>query len=302
MLATTGQNCNKPKTIRLHVSSLAVGMFICELDRPWLETPFLLQGFEVQSSADVAEVQKYCEYVYIEERRQLKRAPVERVAAKPAARPRVIGKVAPLTPNLPRSRVVHERAQGVTRSILDDIHLNKLIDADKVEATVAECVESIMGDPAAMIWMSRMRSVSERVTEHAMNVMILAISLGRHLGLSMDELHKLGLSALLHDVGKLRLRPELLEKTTRTAAEEAEYREHPRHGQRILLSNTQLYAGAVDVAYTHHEHVDGSGYPRGLTGEKITPFAKIVSICAAYDEITIDGSQGRVLDSVQAMV
>ena len=58
MLATTGQNCNKPKTIRLHVSSLAVGMFICELDRPWLETPFLLQGFEVQSSADVAEVQK----------------------------------------------------------------------------------------------------------------------------------------------------------------------------------------------------------------------------------------------------
>lgn len=290
------------RTFQIHVSGLQVGMFVAELDRPWLETPFLLQGFEIQNQADIEEVQKYCEHVFVEERVTPKRGPVERVATRSKPRQRLLGKTTrePL-PDLGRARQTRTTTQTVTRSLLDDVRLGKAIDVKKAEATVGECVDNIISDPAAMLWMSRLRQHDERITQHSMNTMILSISLAKHMGYEGEDLHKIGLCAMLHDVGKMKLPASLLLNRNRGPEEEKEYRRHTTYGQSILLSHKELYVGCATVAASHHEHVDGSGYPRGFTGEKIQSYAKLIAVCNAYDGYTIDGVDGKQLSSLDAM-
>jgi HD-GYP domain-containing protein (c-di-GMP phosphodiesterase class II) len=99
----------------------------------------------------------------------------------------------------------------------------------------------------------------------------------------------------------MRLPEELIGKQNRTLEEEALYREHCRYGFSILISHKDLHTSAADVAYSHHEHVDGTGYPRGFTGDQLSLFARVVAICNAYDEITVDGVEGAVLDASQAI-
>lgn len=288
------------RSYKIHVSGLQVGMFVAELDRPWLETPFLLQGFELQNMADVEEVQKYCEHVYVEEKVIRKQGPVERVATRTQPRKRLLQKAAPM-PDLSRARRTRETTQTVTRSIMDDVRLGKAIDVKKAEATVTECVENIISDPAAMLWMSRLRQHDERITQHSMNTMILSITVARHMGFEGEDLHHIGLCAMLHDVGKMKLPGYLLVKRNRNAEEEKEYRKHTLHGQRILFSYKDLYAGCATVAASHHEHVDGSGYPNGYNAEKLSPFTKLIAVCNAYDSYTIDGVDGAPLSSLAAM-
>ncbi|MEE4660630.1 MAG: DUF3391 domain-containing protein [Halieaceae bacterium] len=291
------------RSFQIHVSGLQVGMFVVELDRPWLETPFLLQGFELQNMADIEEVQKYCEYVYVEERRAAPRTapgPVERVAARAKPRKRLLQKTTPV-PDLGRARATRTATQTVTRSVMDDVRLGKAIDVRKAEATVSECVENIISDPAAMLWMSRLREHDERITQHSMNTMILSITVARHMGFEEEDLHNIGLCAMLHDVGKMKLPAMLLLARQRTPEQEKEYRRHTVYGQRILFSYKDLYPGCATVAISHHEHVDGTGYPNGYRTEKLTPFTKLIAVCNAYDEYTIDGVDGTPLSSLAAM-
>lgn len=276
-------------------------MYVAELDRPWLETPFLLQGFHIQNLADIEEIQKHCEFVYVEEGFKEKRTPTEKVVAREKPRGRMLRKPSSTLPNLSRAAATRKKAQTVTRTIMDDIRLGKAIDVQAAEASVSDCVENIMSDPAAMLWMARMRTHSERVTEHAMNVTILSIMLARHLEFDAEDLHKIGLCAMLHDVGKMRVSPEILLEGRRTPEQEKEYQRHASYGHQILLSHKDLYPGAAEVAFRHHENIDGSGYPMGFSGEKILPFAKIIAVGNSYDTFTVDGVDGKALSSLNAM-
>jgi len=120
-----------------------------------------------------------------------------------------------------------------------------------------------------------------------MNVAALSIVIGKALNMSPQELEDLGCCAVLHDVGKTRVREEIVMKSgPLTEEERAEIQTHCAHGKHILINSKSVLSGAADVAYAHHERVDGSGYPRGLVGEKIPRMAKIVAISEAYDCMT----------------
>lgn len=122
--------------------------------------------------------------------------------------------------------------------------------------------------------------------QHAMNCCILAIVFGRHLGLPKEELKKLGLCALLHDIGMLKVPEEILQKPEPlTDAEIAHINQHTFYGRDLLMTIKDLYFGAVDVASTHHEWINGQGYPRGLDATQISPFTRIISIVDIYDDI-----------------
>jgi len=130
------------------------------------------------------------------------------------------------------------------------------------------------------------RSSGER--EHAERVSRLAEELGRHLGLGRDDLRGLRVSGLLHDIGKVALEPELLECTNPLEPEtEWEMKRHPLVGFRLLnlLEETADLAAAV---LAHHEWWDGSGYPRGLKGEEIPLFARILAVVETYDRVQAD--------------
>lgn len=272
---------------KIAVEDLQVGMFVSQLDRDWLETPFLMQGFVVQSRAEIQTVAEYCEFVWIDAVREQYIAPEERVVLDAAKRKQnYINKVSASDEHRQALGVARE-ARRITKSLLDEARLGASVNTEAAKATVNDCVQSILRNPDALLWMSKMRSEDEYTAEHCLNVCILGISFGRHLGFEEQALQHIGLCGLLHDVGKMKVPPAVLNKPGRLTEKEFKMiKAHTVHGRNLLMNAPGSYHGVVDVAYSHHERLDGTGYPRGLKASGISDFSRIIAIVDAYDAMT----------------
>jgi len=137
---------------------------------------------------------------------------------------------------------------------------------------------------------------------HSVKVGIIAIIMGKNLGLEKDQIKELAVGALLHDIGKMFIENSILEKRGRLTYQEYEkMRFHPRYGFEILCGAPGLSRQSTHVAYQHHEREDGSGYPRGLISEEIHLYAKIVMAADSYDAMTSGRSYRRTLWSHEAL-
>jgi len=135
-----------------------------------------------------------------------------------------------------------------------------------------------------------------------MNVCTLAIVFGRKLGLRRRQLVNLGICGLLHDVGKARTPIDILNKPGRLTDEEYEVMKlHTVYGKRILSEAKGVLQEAIDVAYGHHERLDGQGYPEGRMAQDVSLFTKIITIVDAYDAITGDRVYAKGKPSAEAL-
>lgn len=172
---------------------------------------------------------------------------------------------------------------------MDDIRFGRGVDIQLARDAVCECVDSVYRNPDAMLLLTQLKDRDEYTAQHSMNVCIFSIVLGRYLGMSIPELRNLGLSGLMHDMGKMRVPLEILNKPGRLTDEEMTVvKAHTVHGRDILMSTRGVYPGAIDVAYEHHENLDGTGYPNGLTDAQIMPYTRIVAVADTYDAVTSD--------------
>ncbi len=302
-IARPGRTIQENVKTPIHVSGLKIGMHVCELDRPWLETPFILQGFTINDQKDIDTLAEYCEYVYVEGAEDKWQAAEERaVLSKPAAKPKAYDNTTSNKNEYHRAASIHNTARQLTRSFMDDVRLGQGINIQEVKASVSECVSSILRNPDSMMWLSKIRKKDDYTAEHSLNVGILAITFGRHLGASEEDLNKLGFAGMLHDVGKMRTPNEVLNKEGKlTEAEFKTMQDHATHGRDILMNHKNIYHGAVDVAYSHHESLDGSGYPRKIKASGITDFTRIITLCDVYDAITSDRVYKTGQSSLEAL-
>lgn len=290
-------------TIKIHISELKIGMFVSRLDRDWQETPFLMQGFLIESLDDIDAVAQYSEHVWIDAVQEEWIPPEQRGVCGPPI-PKVktyINKVSSRDEHAAALGVFRE-AKRLTKSLLDDARLGGVINTEQAKSTVKDCVGSILRNPDALIWMSRMRNEDEYTAEHCLNVCILSIAFGRHLGMCEAELEKLGLCGLLHDVGKMRVPQQVLNKREQLTDKEFNIiKAHTVHGRNLLMSSPGIPNATVDVAYSHHERIDGTGYPRKLKAAGISDFARIVAIVDAYDAMTGDRCYSRAISGTDAL-
>lgn len=266
------------------VEDLRVGMFVVELDIPWEESTFMLQGLEITTTQDILELQKQCKFVYVDfdEFSLKKDTPAQGL---PGA-PKTEGLVS-VQEEHGSAQQMHAMASNAVSTLFEEIRLGAEIDGGKVKQIVSGCVDSIVRNPDASVWLTRIQAKDEGTAQHSLNVSALSIVMGRSMGLSPRELEDVGVCAMLHDVGKTSIPEELLQKAGPLTAEETVLmHKHTRYGRDLLVSTKSVFAGAADVAHSHHERPDGKGYPRGLTDDSIPLYAKIVSIAEAYDSIT----------------
>ncbi|WP_040212269.1 HD-GYP domain-containing protein [Clostridium polynesiense] len=126
---------------------------------------------------------------------------------------------------------------------------------------------------------------------HSVDTGILSGFLGKNLGMSKEDLVKLGMAAVLHDVGKIKIKSSILNKRTPlTSSEAGELKKHPEYGEEVLRSYSTIPSEVITGIKQHHERVDGNGYPRGLKKNAISKIAKIISICDVYDAVSRDRS------------
>ncbi|MAT50725.1 MAG: metal-dependent phosphohydrolase [Porticoccaceae bacterium] len=288
------------KKIKIPTHKLRVGMFVSELDRPWLETPFTVQGFHIQDESDIDEIRKHSEYVYIDVF-ESSVGGVRNLHDGLGISAQEIHKF-PDSDSWFKERRTYERVTKLTFGLLDRIAMDSGESSKAVRSIVDSCVDSVISNPYTLTLISQMERVSISLESHAISCCALATSFGRFLGMDDRELHDLALGALLHDVGMLKLPSEIVNhEGSFSRQQHQEVTSHARFGSSILTSN-DYYWPAVDVAFSHHERVDGNGYPRRLKGSSIPYNARIVSIVDVYDRLTSSDSYRKpVLSPTNAM-
>ena len=271
---------------RLHVSELRLGMYVRELDRPWEETSFMFQGFSLDTPDDITSVQDQCEYVEVDYlAHQIKSAPKKERPVLMDSKT-IMREATKFAEEFNEVGTLHNKTKKSVDRMFSDMQAVKDIDGGAIHDVVNDCVTNILKNPDAVLWYTQMDKKDSYLSQHSLNVAILSIALGKHLRMPQHQLEDLGTCGLLHDIGKTRLPASLLYKTSPyTEHEKRILRGHTLAGRDILLSSNAVFSGAADVAFSHHEHVDGSGYPAGEEGSKMTQFTKIVAIADRYDDL-----------------
>lgn len=184
---------------------------------------------------------------------------------------------------------------------MSDVRLGRGLDVPAAKDAVDGCVEQITRDADAMLLLGSIKSKDDYTAQHSVNVAIFSLVLGRRLGMTRGRLRELGVAALLHDVGKVLIPDAILKKPGRLDRDEMTVmRRHTIHGRDVLLGCEGATRAALNVAHDHHERLDGSGYPRGLTQDQTDLFTRIVAITDTYDAVTSDRVYGQARSTVEA--
>lgn len=294
---------------KVPVDLLKIGMYVSELDKPWIETPFIFQGFLITNENELDQLNQYCEYVYIDRAKSQVKIPeaslrnLERIEQQP------VPKLKESPPYLnqfeeefPRAKKTYEKVHAQVRNSFKDVRIGRALKSAEIRNSVEVITQSIIRNPDAMLLMTNMKAMDDYMVIHSLNVCILSLIFARFLGFDEPDMHDLGMGALLHDVGEIRLPKELLIKPTELSAEEhATVQKHTEYGASILKDSGGIPEEAIDIALHHHERVDRSGYPGKLGGQEISMNAKIVGIVDVYDSLTSTTPYRSYISSTDAL-
>ena len=192
----------------------------------------------------------------------------------------------PLEKEVKRARQLHQKVFSAVGEVMSQIDSGTLASVHETKRAASNMVDSILRNPGAFTWLSRIQETDEHTYGHAVRSAVWAILFGRHIGLAKQELDTLALGVLLKDVGKTHLRKDLLFKVDRSTQEQAEYESFIDNGIEILRQLPGVEPRVIAVVKTHCERINGSGFPNHLRGDKIPLLGKIAGIVTFYDEIT----------------
>ena len=328
--------------VKVPVAKLKRGMFVCRLDKAWVESSFMFQGFLINSDAVIEKLQEECKHVYIDEKRGLaaERSLAEIVQQKVETKQKksffekLLGnkertslsrqktyqlrdiidnnidpedfkpppKLISFDEEMESAKLAHTTATVIIKEFMAQVKRGGTVDIIMAKQAIYDCMTSILRSPDAMMLLIRMKSKNYSLWQHSMNVCVMAVSLGRYLNLHDDELVLLGLCGMFHDIGKLRIPSALLESAQSKTELADVLNSHTTIGCDILMNCMgQLAEVASQVAYSHHEHLDGSGFPRGLKGGQISDYARMISIVNVYDNLTVAKPGTKPLNHYDAM-
>lgn len=305
---------------RIEVSELRIGMYVCELDCSWIDSPFLFHRFVIRQRKQIEALRRACRHVTIDPRRGVdvvvsnvslpETAPeptidVMDMSPSPSLLPPMVAAdeavLLSLEEELGRAGEAHDKAFQVVERLFEDARLGRSLNMDQTRETVKALAASVVREPHALLCLSQLKARGPYTAQHSLNVAIFTLVFARYQGLSPEVQHDLGLGALLHDIGKLRVPDEIINKPDKLSRNEFELaKRHPHYGKR-MLEKCGLGEVVLDVVYNHHERVDGSGYPRGLKGREISLYARMVGMIDVYDAVTSPRVYGDPVSSQEAM-
>ncbi|WP_379126813.1 HD-GYP domain-containing protein [Paenibacillus sp. sgz500958] len=175
--------------------------------------------------------------------------------------------------------------------IFDQIRISKKVPVAELEAEVIPYIYQVAEKNDFYGMLAALQSKDDYTYRHNIAVGILSTLLGKWLKLDIDELGMLAVAATLHDIGKIMIPEEILTKTGPLTVEEfEEVKKHTTIGYEMIRDTAGTDHSQALVALQHHERMDGSGYPFGLVGHRITDFSKIVAIADVFHAMTSDRS------------
>ncbi len=298
---------------KINIEDIRMGMYVHDLNCSWMEHGFLRNQFLLKTEAGVEQIRRAgIREFYIDTDKGLDQpsAPSEAevisdledglvdAARKGAGR---TGPV-PLAEERIQAKRIHNEAIRVVSGLMEDARLGQQIDLERARPVIGEMVGSIFRNQNALMGLARIRHMDRYTFEHSVNVSVLMVSFARSLELEQKLIQEIGMGALLHDIGKIKVPQEILNKPGRLTEDEfAVMRSHVVHSRDTLAVVPGLPAAALAVAAEHHERVDGSGYPDGKAGDAITLYGRMSAIVDVYDAITSDRVYHKGMEPHEAL-
>ena len=294
--------------LRIPVEALTLGMYVHKLCGSWITHPFWRSQFLIEDPKVLQKLRNSSVIeVLIDPRKGCSPAPPpqhdhtsgsqnEEAVARPSETSVTQTSSQPNPPlhrsledELQSARQLCVKSKKAVMAMFQDARLGKVIEAEGAHALVNEIAASVERHPSAIISLARLKTADEYTYMHSVAVCALMIALARQIGLEESLVREAGVAGLLHDIGKMSIPTDVLNKPgSLDESEFATVREHPRRGADILREGRQVSALVLDVCLHHHEKLDGTGYPHGLAGDQISIFARMGAICDVYDAITSD--------------
>lgn len=287
------------QVVKIPAQDLRIGMYVVELDRPWLETPFLVQGFVIKSLQELDIINELCNHVFIDTGRSrvfhkpsLDRRPTQQALTKDKLEQLLNVRVTPykdstsLSSELKAAQSVYSDYEVMVTRFYGDLKREQKVDMKTVRQSMGSIVDSVIRNPDAIMLLARLKRKSDYAYNHALGSSIWAASMGRKLGLPKHVLVSMASGAMLLDVGKINISDRLLNKSgPLTAEERILMQSHVHKGLDILKNSTGVDKIALEMVQTHHERYDGKGYPNGLREAEIPVYGRIAGIVDSYDAL-----------------
>lgn len=199
-------------------------------------------------------------------------------------------------PDSAGAKRLHVAATGVLRGLEASIKRGNALDLVPAEELVRELVKEMLRDRSMMVAVANIKSHDEYTLYHSVNVCLLSMALGSILQLDPDSLYQLGLSGLMHDLGKIFVPGSILQKSTGlTPLEWDLVKRHPSTGAALLKTLRPEHTEPMIVAFEHHMRCDLQGYPKPAGERTLHLFSRIVAVCDAYDALTTQRSYRRAI-------
>lgn len=194
---------------------------------------------------------------------------------------------APLDIERARAAAICGKARRAMVAMFQELRMGRAVDAQTMLPVVDEISQSVLRNSDALIGLVRLKTKDDYTYMHSVAVCALMVALARQLGMPESMVQEAGLAGLLHDIGKMVVPNDILNKPNSLTEDEFHIiKSHPTSGHRILTQGQGVPEAALDVVLHHHEKMDGSGYPHGLANEQISRFARMGAVCDVYDAIT----------------
>lgn len=277
-------------------SNLKIGMYVSNLDRPWLDTPFLVQGFFIHEDREIMALKQYCDYVYIETDRGLEAEfymdenpglpthdYLERYL-KHRHREIEYPDATTVKHELAAAKIALDETRENIGHIINTIKSSAKSHLHDLQRAIDPLLESVLRNPEAMLWLIRVEQDEAYANTHSINSAVLAIAFGRYMGLPREDLYQLAVGMLLLDIGNTNVSSELLSKKAQLTDNEFKaVKEHVQYSVEIIKTIDGLGEDVINMVLTHHERFDGSGYPNALVGNAIPIYGRIAAIVDCYD-------------------
>ena len=282
---------------RVRASDVRLGMYVHEIKGNWLEHPFWRKSFKLEQQKDLDKLlySKLTEIwidtskgLDVEETKRVD-AVVNQVAGEPKQLVKKPIKTVSLEQELAVAKKLHSKTKAAVVSMFGDARMGKAIEVEEASVMIDEINQSVERNSNALLSLIRLKTATEYTYLHSVAVCILMIAVGKQLGLQGGELKQAGMAGLLHDIGKMEIPDEILDKPGKLTDEEFDImKSHPQRGWELLKSCDGIHEAVLDVCLHHHERVDGKGYPEKLSGDVLTLFARMGAVCDVYDAISSD--------------
>lgn len=318
--------CMEKVLVEIPVALLQIGQYVSRLDRPWSETPFLFQGFEIESDDDIAQLRSLCSKVHVELTAQLQEE-LQKHARKstppPTDMPEIPDRLAdlsyllatrsqnvpdkdpvPLKDELVSAKRIFGQARQVATDLFHRLKSDGKVDVALMDNVMDSMIESVFRNRDALNWLACMKEKDDYLYNHSLSSAVWALAFGRHLGLDKASLKVIGIGAMLLDIGKTKLSDQLLKKTGKPTPQEwALLQTHVEAGLRLVGAEAnKIDPRITQMIATHHERLDGSGYPKQLRNEDIPLVGRIAGIVDSYDAMTSDRHYAKGKSAYEAVL